>query len=115
MSLRAFTTVGICRTFHTMTTAELIQRIAASADAIRAEGATALYVYGSRARGTARPDSDLDVFVEYAPTCRFSLLNLAGIKIELEDKLGFEVSVTTRNSLHPMLKDDIEREAIRVF
>jgi predicted nucleotidyltransferase len=68
-----------------------------------------------RARGDERPDSDLDVFIEYDPNSSFSLLDLAGIKLILEDRLGIKVHITTRNSLHPMLKAGIEKEAIRVF
>ena len=47
--------------------------------------------------------------------CGHLSTHLVGIKLALEDTLGLDVSVTTRNSLHPMMKDDIEREAIRVF
>jgi predicted nucleotidyltransferase len=52
---------------------ELIASLEACRDAIRAEGATALYICGSR--GDHRPDNDLDVLVEYDPACRFSLLD----------------------------------------
>jgi predicted nucleotidyltransferase len=37
------------------------------AAAIRALGATALYIYGSRARADARPTSEIDAYIEYAP------------------------------------------------
>ena len=93
----------------------IVDRIRESADAIRKEGATALYIYGSRARGDARPGSDLDVFIEFDSESRFSLMEMVGIKLIIEDELGLEVHITTRDSLHPMLKDDIERQAIRVF
>jgi predicted nucleotidyltransferase len=40
---------------------------------------------------------------------------LVGIKLLLEEKLGVQVDVTTRDSLHPMLRDDIEESVVRVF
>jgi predicted nucleotidyltransferase len=42
-------------------------------------------------------------------------LDLVDIKLLLEAELGMAVDVTTRDSLHPMLKDDIEHSAVRVF
>jgi predicted nucleotidyltransferase len=98
-----------------MNRTEAIARLKDCADAVRSRGATALYLFGSSARDQAHPDSDLDLFVDYDPTAKFSLLDLAAIKNLLEDALAVEVDVTTRDSLHPMLRDDIERSAIRVF
>ena len=46
---------------------------------------------------------------------KFSLLELVGIKLLLEKKLGVPVDVTTRDSLHPMLRAEIEQSAVRVF
>jgi uncharacterized protein len=66
-------------------------------------------------RDEATPESDLDLFVDYDPTKKFSLVDLVGIKLLLEDALGMEVDVTTRDSLHPMLRKDIEQSALRVF
>ena len=98
-----------------MERSQLIERLKTCSDAIKAEGATALYVYGSRARGDNRPDSDLDVYVDYNPRSRFSLMHLVGIYNILTDKTGLDVSITTRDSLHPKLKDRIERESVRIF
>ena len=85
------------------------------AEAVKALGATSLYLFGSVARDEASARSDLDVFVEYDENGTFSLLELVGIMLLLEDKLGVNVDVTTRDSLHPMLRADIEHSAIRVF
>lgn len=83
--------------------------------ALRALGATAIYLFGSTARDEARRDSDLDLFVDYDPDETFSLIELIKIKHFLEDRLNVAVDVTTRDSLHPRLKARIEAEAVRVL
>ncbi len=94
---------------------EAIARLKRHADAVRALGATSLYLFGSVGRDEATARSDLDLFVDYDPDGKFSLLELVGIKLLLKEKLGVQVDVTTRDSLHPMLRDDIEQSAVRVF
>ena len=86
-----------------------------AASAIESRGGTAVYVYGSRARGDHRPDSDLDVFVDYDPEKRFSLLDLVAIKHLIEDIVSLDVHITTRDSLHPALRSVNEHESIRVL
>ena len=92
-----------------------VAKLKARARAIRALGATALYLYGSTARDKAKPNSDIDVFVEYDPAKSFSLFDLAGIKVLLEDELATDVHITTRDSLHPLMRRGIEHDAIRIF
>ena len=53
--------------------------------------------------------------IDYDPEKKFSLMDLVGIKLFLEDELKTEVDVTTRDSLHPRLKDSIQQSAIRIF
>jgi uncharacterized protein len=92
-----------------------IAELAARADALRARGAASAFLFGSTGRGEARPDSDLDVFIDVAPDRCFSLIDLLKIQHFLEDELGTSVDLTTRDSLHPLLRSEIEREAVRVF
>jgi len=92
-----------------------IQKLRAGEDAARSHGATSLFLFGSTARDEARSDSDVDVFVEYDPNSHFSLVDLAGIKLALEDRIGCEVHITTRDSLHPMMRKRIEADSIKVF
>ena len=56
-----------------------------------------------------------DVFVDYDPKRKFSLLNMSGIRLIIMDEIGREVDITTRDSLHPRLKDRILAEAVRVL
>jgi predicted nucleotidyltransferase len=94
---------------------DAIEKLKAHADAIKAMGATSLYLFGSTARDATRATSDLDLFIDYDPRGRFNAFDLVGIKLLLEKELDLPVDVTTRDGLHPMLKGDIEKTAIRVF
>jgi predicted nucleotidyltransferase len=94
---------------------QIIDRLRQNTDAIRGMGAVSLYLFGSTARNQARSDSDVDLFIDYDPARRFSLIDLVGIKQFLEEQMDTEIDITTRDSLHPLLKDDIERSATRVF
>jgi predicted nucleotidyltransferase len=92
-----------------------IARLRSKEDAVRALGATSLYLYGSTARDEARDDSDIDVLIDFESGTGFSLLNIVGIKQKLEEELGVEVDLATRDALHPRLRNNIESSAIKVF
>jgi uncharacterized protein len=94
---------------------EAISRLKEQAEALRALGATSLYLFGSVARDEAGPASDLDLFIDYDAKRKFSLVDLAGLKSFLEDEFATAVDVTTRSSLHPRLRQRIEDAAIRIF
>lgn len=98
-----------------MKKAEVIEIIRQHAEEIRARGATALYLFGSTVRGEAGEGSDVDIFIDYDRSAKFSLLDLIGLEFYLEDLLGAKADVTTRSSLHPRLKDRIVAEAEQVF
>jgi predicted nucleotidyltransferase len=93
---------------------DIIARIKARAEAVQSLGATALYIYGSRARGDESPDSDLDVFVDFDPR-RFSFVELVALEDMLSRELGLRVQLGTHDALHPLMKAQIEREAVRVL
>jgi predicted nucleotidyltransferase len=94
---------------------EAIDKLKRQAQAIKAMGATSLYLFGSIAQDEALRGSDLDLFIDYDPNGRFNAFDLVGIKQLLESELGIDVDITTRDGLHPMLRTDIEQSAIRVF
>ena len=68
--------------------------------------------FGSLVRGELTDDSDIDILVDFKG--KKSLLDLVGLKQELEDVLRRKVDVLTYKSLHPLLKDKIlsEQEVI---
>lgn len=75
----------------------------------QAHGAMSVRVFGSRARGDAGPESDLDLLVTLEPGR--GLLDLVAIKQDLEDLLRFPVDVVTEASLSPYLRDAVLAEA----
>ena len=75
-------------------------------------GVTALALFGSIARDTAGPDSDIDVLVDFdgpATSKRYF-----GVQFYLEDLLGHSVDLVTEKALRPELRPYIEREAVYV-
>ena len=73
-------------------------------------GASNVRVFGSVARGEARPDSDLDLLVEMEPGR--NLFDLTALSIELEELLGHKVDVVTEQSIYWLLRRRILKEAI---
>ena len=65
-------------------------------------------IFGSYARGEEKENSDIDILVEF--NGEKSLLDLSGLKIELEETLNRKVDILTYNSLHPLLKKRILEE-----
>ena len=66
-------------------------------------------VFGSVLRGEDQEDSDLDILVDPGP--RASLLDMAGLQIELEKALGVKVDVRTPGELHPRFREKVLAEA----
>jgi predicted nucleotidyltransferase len=98
-----------------MRKSEAIERLKSNAEAVRALGATSLYLFGSVARDEAKTASDIDLFIDYDPKSRFNAFDLIGIKLMLEEKLEAPIDITTRDGLHPRLKSKIEETAMQVF
>jgi len=98
-----------------MVASELIASIASRTDALRAEGVTHLAIFGSRARGDTRADSDLDVLIDVDPKSRFSLLNLSGVALLIEDVTGLAVQVVLRRSAPGDFQARIAADLVPVF
>jgi len=77
-------------------------------------GVRGLWVFGSRLRGNARPDSDLDVLVEFDER-PLSLLNfIIEIENRLSDLLGIKVDLVEKKALKPLIGRHILQEAVAV-
>ena len=99
-----------------MNRAEVIARLKAAEPALRARGVAALYLYGSYARDEARPDSDIDVLVEFDEAADKGLAGYVDPYLYLESEFpDTQIGYSTREGLVSHYRPYIERTAIRVF
>jgi len=71
-----------------------------------------LALFGSQLKGTARPDSDVDLLVEFFPDARPTLLDMAQIEIELSQSMGGrKVDLRTPQDLSRFFRDEVVRTA----
>jgi len=75
---------------------------------LKRQGVIRAAVFGSAARGEMTKKSDIDLLVKLGKNK--TLLDLAGLKLELEDKLGRNVDIVSYGGIHPLLKDIILKE-----
>jgi len=77
-------------------------------DVLRKHDVKKAALFGSIVRGDATDESDIDLLVEFEG--RKSLLDLAGLKLDLQEIVRRNVDVLTYKSLHPLLRERILRE-----
>jgi predicted nucleotidyltransferase len=98
-----------------MNRTEAISKLQGLTEALKARGATSLYLFGSTARDESNAASDLDLFLDYDPRGPFNALDLVSARDMLRNQLGVEIDLTTRNGLHPLIRKKVEAEATRIF
>jgi predicted nucleotidyltransferase len=93
----------------------IIARLREMAPAIKAEGVTRLAIFGSRARGDARPDSDLDILVDTTGRGELPLFDLFKVMHLIEDATGISTQITVRELLKPRIVERIADDVVEVF
>lgn len=82
---------------------------------LRARGVVYAAIFGSVARGEARPDSDVDVLIDLDPAVRLNLFAYAGIAADLQEWIGHPVDLARRARLRPHVRPSVEASAVRAF
>lgn len=70
-------------------------------------------IFGSYVRGEQKKNSDIDLLI--MPPKGMSLINFAGVRLELEDKLGKKIDLLSYRGIHPLIKKKILGEEIRIL
>ena len=95
--------------------ASILRALQAGGPRLRRLGVRHLSLFGSTARGTARPDSDVDLMVELDPRRKLDLLDYAGIVGEIQKLLPQRVDVARRDKLKPHVAPAAFRDEVHVF
>ncbi|MGL3110865.1 nucleotidyltransferase family protein [Bradyrhizobium sp. BR 1432] len=93
----------------------IILKLKEIAPALRAAGVKRLYIFGSRARGDARPDSDLDVLVETTSREEPPRFDFFKVLHLIEDEVGLTTQISLRNLLKPRIAERIADDLVEVF
>lgn len=81
---------------------------------LKKHNAVEAYVFGSVARGEARPDSDIDILVRFDQIR--GLFEFVRTKLDLEDALGGRtVDLVHLDALRPEFREDVERERVQIL
>ncbi|MEM4308545.1 MAG: nucleotidyltransferase family protein [Thermoplasmata archaeon] len=88
-----------------MNKAELFEKIT---QFLKERGVKKVAIFGSYVRGEERPDSDIDIVVEFSE--RKSLLDIIELEQELSELLGVKVELLTEKSISPYMIERIKNE-----
>ena len=98
-----------------MTRQEILKRLRESEPVLRARGVRHAALFGSRARGDDRPDSDIDIMIELDPAIRITVFNYAGLKDYISGLFDAPVDVVNRDGLKSYVRPAATADALYAF
>jgi predicted nucleotidyltransferase len=94
---------------------DIIAKLRVAEPALRARGIRRAAVFGSIARGDDRPDSDIDILVEFEPGCEGSIYEYMNLKEYIAGLFDGPVDVIDRDALKPHLRAAAGRDTVYAF
>jgi uncharacterized protein len=93
----------------------IIATLRANEAVLRRHGITHAALFGSRARGDNRPDSDIDILIETEPGAIRTVYDYAGVKLLIKDLFSVPADVVNRAFLKPGVRPVAEQHLIYAF
>jgi len=94
---------------------EIIARLRENEAELRARGVAHAALFGSRARGDERVDSDTDIMIEIEPAARIGVYEYVGLKEYIASLFDGSVDVVNREGLKPYARPAATADAIYAF
>jgi hypothetical protein len=94
---------------------DILDRLRANEAALRARGVTHAALFGSRARGDNRADSDTDILIDVSPDARLSVYDYVGLKEYIAGLFDGPVDVVSRDNLKPYVRPTATADAVYAF
>jgi len=94
---------------------DIIARLRENEAALKARGVAHAALFGSRARGDARPDSDTDIMIEIDPAARIGVYDYVGLKEHIASLLDGPVDVVDKDALKSYVAPAATADAIYAF
>ena len=82
---------------------------------LKSAGVLSLRLFGSVARGEARPDSDVDLMARFDKARCRTLLDYAGVEGRIAELLNVHVDLAPEDMMHEPVRTEAEREAVFLF
>jgi predicted nucleotidyltransferase len=93
----------------------VLERLRAHEAELKAMGVARLSLFGSVARGEARPDSDVDLAAEFDRGRPFGMFQFAALEGRLRDLMGLPVDLVGEPARKPRMQKAIDRDRVRAF
>ena len=97
---------------HDMTTQEMTRKIA---EYFKTQPVLKAWLFGSYSRGEERPDSDVDILVNYDRSMPIGLFKIAGMHLDLEKLLGKEVDLVEEKMLSPWATEYVDHDKKLIY
>ncbi len=94
---------------------DIIATLRANEAVLRQHGIIHAALFGSRARGDNRPDSDIDILIETKADAVRTVYDYAGVKLLIEDLFPLPADVVNRAFLKPSIRPVAEQHLIHAF
>jgi uncharacterized protein len=94
---------------------DILDRLRENECALRERGVTHAALFGSRARGDNRPDSDIDIMIDIAPEAVQDVYAYVGLKNYIAGLFTGTVDVVDREALKPYVRPAVTADAVYAF